>query len=128
MRNLIILFLSIVTLAFSGCISDTSGIVVEKGKLIVHNQRLASHIYLTHHLRRDTSTGFAHVQAVLQNADYGDIQFQYRFEWYDKDGMLLEETSPMWHIARVHGKDRKVLEAVSESKQASDFRLVIRAL
>lgn len=126
MRNLIIMILSMLAIVFAGCISDTSGIVVEKGKMIIHNQHLAAHMFLTHHLRRDTSTGFVHVQAVLQNADYGDIRFQYRFEWYDKEGMLLEETSPMWHTARVHGKDRKVLEAVSESRQASDFRLVIR--
>ena len=119
---------SALAVAFAGCITDTSGIAVEKGKMTVYNQRLAAHMSLTHHLRRDTKTGFVHVQAVLQNADYGDIQFQYRFEWYDADGMLIEETSPMWHTARVHGKDRKVLEGVSESRQAADFRLVVRAL
>ena len=128
MKKLLLILASVIVAAFSGCITDSSGIVVEKGKMIVYNQRLASHMTLTHHLRRDTTTGFVHVQAVLQNADFGDIQFQYRFEWYDKDGMLIEETSPMWHTALVHGKDRKVLDAVSESKQASDFRLVIRAL
>jgi uncharacterized protein YcfL len=122
------IFASALAIAFAGCITDTSGIAVEKGKMTVYNQRLAAHMSLTHHLRRDTKTGFVHVQAVLQNADYGDIQFQYRFEWYDADGMLIEETSPMWHTARVHGKDRKVLEGVSESRQAADFRLVVRAL
>ena len=128
MRKTIAILATICLGVFAGCISDTSGIAVEKGKLTVYNQRLAAHMSLTHHLRRDTKTGFVHVQAVLQNADYGDIQFQYRFEWYDADGMLIEETSPMWHTARVHGKDRKVLEGVSESRQAADFRLVIRAL
>ena len=111
-----------------GCISITSGIVVEKGKMTIHNQRMAAHMELTHHLRRDTVTEFSHIQAVLHNTDYGDIQFQYRFEWYDKDGMLLEETAPVWHTARIHGKDRKVLETVSENRLAADFRLVIRAL
>lgn len=128
MRKSMAILVSSLVVAFAGCITDTSGIAVEKGKMIVYNQRLAAHMSLTHHLKRDTKTGFVHVQAVLQNADYGDIQFQYRFEWYDADGMLIEETSPMWHTARVHGKDRKVLEGVSESRQAADFRLVIRAL
>ena len=127
MKKSLLILASVIVAAFSGCITDSSGIVVEKGKMVVYNQRLASHMTL-YHLRRDTTTGFVHVQAVLHNADFGDIQFQYRFEWYDKDGMLIEETSPMWHTALVHGKDRKVLDAVSESKQASDFRLVIRAL
>lgn len=128
MRKSMAILVSSLAVAFAGCITDTSGIAVEKGKMTVYNQRLAAHMSLTHHLKRDTKTGFVHVQAVLQNADYGDIQFQYRFEWYDADGMLIEETSPMWHTARVHGKDRKVLEGVSESRQATDFRLVIRSL
>ena len=128
MRKCMMVLFAVLSAAFVGCITDTSGIAVEKGKLTVYNQRLAAHMSLTHHLKRDTKTGFIHVQAVLQNADYSDIQFQYRFEWYDADGMLIDETSPMWHTARVHGKDRKVLEGVSESRQAADFRLVIRAL
>ena len=128
MKKRILILAAVLAAAFTGCITDTSGIAVEKGKMTVYNQRLAAHMTLTHQLRRDTKTGFVHVQAILQNADYGDIQFQYRFEWYDADGMLIEETSPMWHTARIHGKDRKVLEGVSESRQAADFRLIIRAL
>lgn len=128
MRKSLAILASAVAVAFAGCISDTSGIAVEKGRMTVYNQRLAAHMSLAHHLKRDTKTGFVHVQAVLQNADCSDIQFQYRFEWYDPDGMLIEETSPMWRTARVHGKDRKVLEGVSESKSAADFRLIIRSL
>lgn len=127
MKKTLAILVAALASAFAGCITDTSGIAVEKGKLTVYNRRLAAHMTLTHHLRRDTKTGFVHVQAVLSNADYSDIQFQYRFEWYDADGMLIEETSPMWHTARVHGKDRKVLEGVSESKSAADFRLIIRS-
>ena len=127
MKKTLAILVAALAFAFAGCITDTSGIAVEKGKLTVYNRRLAAHMTLTHHLRRDTKTGFVHVQAVLSNADYSDIQFQYRFEWYDADGMLIEETSPMWHTARVHGKDRKVLEGVSESKSAADFRLIIRS-
>ena len=93
MRKCILILASALAIVFAGCITDTSGVAVEKGKMIVYNQRLAAHMTLTHHLRRDTATGFIHVQAVLQNADYGDIQFQYRFEWYDADGMLIEEKS-----------------------------------
>ena len=79
MRKSMAILVSSLVVAFAGCITDTSGIAVEKGKMIVYNQRLAAHMSLTHHLKRDTKTGFVHVQAVLQNADYGDIQFQYRF-------------------------------------------------
>ena len=129
MRNLIIIFAVALSAALSGCvIKDTSGIVVEKDHMIVYNARFASHITMEYQLKRTTEPGFIQVQSWLQNADSGDIRFQYRFEWLDKDGMLIEETSPIWHVASIHGKDRKVLEGVSESKSAADFRLVIRSL
>lgn len=128
MRKLVVFAFSVLAIVFSGCISDTSGIVVEKGKMIINNQRFASHMSLMHYSLKETETGCLHVQVVLENSDYGDIRFQYLFEWYDKDGMLLEETSPMWRTLRMHGKDRKALECVSENKLAKDFRLAIRSL
>lgn len=111
-----------------GCISDTSGIRIEDSRLIVDNPRFASHFRIVHHLKRHLDNGFTQVQLTLQNDDRGDVRFQYRFEWLDVDGMVLEETSPMWQVASIHGKDRKVLEGVSESKVVADFRLVIRSL
>lgn len=120
--------ISLLMAAFAGCVSDTSGIRIEESRLIVDNPRFASHFRISHHLKRRLETGSIQVQLTIQNDDRGDVRFQYRFEWLDADGMLIDETSPMWRVASIHGKDKKVLEGVSESKQAADFRLVIRSL
>lgn len=124
----IALAIAAAALTLCGCISDTTGIRVENERLIIDNHRFASHFTMTHQIRRNTQTGFIQVQAWLQNADKNDIQFQYRFQWLDADGMLLDETLPVWHTARVHGRDRLPLEGVSESRLADDFRLVVRPL
>ncbi|MGN0854683.1 MAG: DUF1425 domain-containing protein [Kiritimatiellia bacterium] len=126
--KMLLMFLPLFAIAVTGCVSDTSGIRIENSRLIVDNPRFASHFRISHHLKRQLETGFLQVQLTVQNDDRGDVRFQYRFEWLDADGMLIEETSPMWQVASIHGKDRKVLEGVSESKQAADFRLVIRSL
>ena len=120
--------ISLLMTAFAGCVSDTSGIRIEDSRLVVDNPRFASHFRISHHLKRKLDTGLTQVQLTMQNDDRGDVRFQYRFEWLDADGMTLEETSPMWHVASMHGKDKKVIEGVSESKEAADFRLVIRSL
>ena len=126
--KLLLMILPLLAVVVTGCVSDTSGIRIEDSRLIVDNPRFASHFRISHHLKRKLETGLMQVQLTIQNDDRGDVRFQYRFEWLDADGMLFEEMSPMWQVASIHGKDKKVLEGVSESKQAADFRLVIRSL
>ena len=123
-----LLALLAVAASFAGCVTDTSGIVVEKGRLVVHNQRFASHLEMQYQLKRETPSNFVHVQAFLQNADSKDFSFQYRFEWKDADGMMLRETNPTWKVATIHGRDTLALEGVSESPHAADFRLVVKPL
>jgi len=119
-----LLSLLAVVAAFAGCVTNESGIVVEKGRLIVHNQRFASHLEMQYQLRRETPSNFV----LLQNADVSDFTFQYRFEWKDADGMMLHETNPVWKVATVHARDTLALEGVSESPEAADFRLVVKPL
>lgn len=128
MKRFAFAFLAAASLALCGCLSDTAGVRVENERLIIDNFRFASHFSMTHQLRRNTATGFVHVQVWLQNADKNDIEFQYRFQWMDADGMLLDETTSAWRTARIHGRDRLALEGVSESPLAADFRLVVRPL
>lgn len=120
--------LLLVLFGLIGCHSDTSGIRIEDSKLVIDNPRFASHFHVTHQLKRKLDNGLVHVQLAIQNEDRGDVRFQYRFEWLDADGMVLEETLPTWQVATIHGKNRKVIEAVSESKDAADFRIVVRSL
>jgi len=128
MKKVMLILVVALATAFVGCITDNSGFVVEKGHLVVYNQRFASHLDMQYQLSRKTPTNFLHVQAFLQNADTMDFRFQYRFEWKDADGMMLRETNPAWKVATVHGRDTLALEGVSESPEAADFRLVVKPL
>lgn len=128
MKRLIVAIALVSALAGCQSVKNTSGIVVEKGRLVVHNERFATHLEMQYQLRRETPTNLVHVQAFVQNADETDITFQYRFEWKDEDGMILRETNPSWKIATVHGKDTVALEAVGESPYAADFRLIVKPL
>ena len=128
MKRLAKIALLLVAASFIGCATNTSGTVIEKGRLYVYNQRFASHLEMKYQLRRQTTTNFIHVQAFLQNADTSDFAFQYRFEWKDADGMVLPETNPSWKVATIHGRDTLALQGVSESPDAADFRLVVKPL
>jgi len=111
-----------------GCISDTSGVRMEGKTLIVDNAAFASHMRIIEEIRNTTPDGFLDVQATLQNDDTCDIKFQYRFQWLDANGMLINDATPVWRRATAHGKDKLFLKAVGSSVDAKDFRIVIREI
>lgn len=130
MKSFLMFFLLVVSFLISGCMTTrTDGVVVEDGTVVVHNVRFASHFVMKHQIKRGTDAGnFTQVQVAVRNDDTVDFSFQYRFTWFDKDGLEIQETAPVWHPASVYGKGEVTLEGVSENKEAVSFRLVIRKI
>lgn len=124
--NMRILAVSALAFVLAGCITNTSGERVENARIVVDNDMFASHVRALGQTCRPTKSGFAEAQVEFQNDDTCDFAFLYRFQWLDADGMLLEDSSPVWNHAFAHGRDKFFLKGVSESAQAKDFRLVIR--
>lgn len=115
-------------LSFAGCITNTSGVIVEEQRVVVHNGLFGAHLRALGQTCRQTPTGFMEVQVELQNDDSSDFAFQYRFQWLDEDGVVIGSSSPVWKQVSEHGRDKYFLKESSESVLAKDFRLVIRSL
>ena len=124
--NIGIAVMSAMALVLAGCITNTSGERIEDSRVVVDNGMFAAHVRSLGQVCRQTKSGFMEVQVELQNDDTSDFSMLYRFQWLDADGMLIEESSPVWRHAFAHGRDRFFLKGVSESVLAKDFRLVIR--
>ena len=124
--NIRIAVMSAMALVLAGCITNTSGERVEDSRVIVDNGMFAAHVRSLGQVCRQTKSGFMEVQVELQNDDTCDFSMLYRFQWLDADGVLIEESSPVWKHAFAHGRDRFFLKGVSESVLAKDFRLVVR--
>lgn len=124
--NIRIVAMSALALVLAGCITNTSGERVEDSRLVVDNGMFAAHVRSLGQVCRQTKSGFMEVQVELQNDDTSDFGLLYRFQWLDADGVLIEESLPVWKQAFVHGRDKFFLKGVSESVLAKDFRLVVR--
>lgn len=124
--NIRIATVAALALALAGCITNTSGERVEDSRVIVDNGMFAAHVRSLGQVCRQTKSGFMEVQVELQNDDTSDFALLYRFQWLDADGVLIEESSPVWKHAFAHGRDKFFLKGVSESVLAKDFRLVVR--
>lgn len=63
------------------------------------------------------------IQVEVFNTD-GDMKtFNYRFEWYDMDGMIVHTPTSIWKQATIEGKESRMLTGVAPNPRAKDFRL-----
>lgn len=68
-------------------------------------------------------TGFLKVQAEVYNDTRERKRANYRFEWFDADGMLINTSLSSWKAISLAGKESQFITAVSPTKTATDFRL-----
>lgn len=114
-------------LLFCGCLSPrTSGVVVEKGQLLIHDPSFALNLEMVNDAVRSTPEGFLHVQVKVRNINQTDFACQYRFEWKTAQGLVQTHALSPWRPVVLHGGAETVLEAVSTVPGADDFRLALR--
>ena len=70
-----------------------------------------------------TPIGLLKIQVELVNRTEAMRNVNYCFEWFDKDGMLINTPSPIWLTTSIDAGEGKYLSAVAPSMQASDFKL-----
>lgn len=67
--------------------------------------------------------GLRKVQVELLNRSSRKKRFSYRFEWFDKNGMLIDSPSSVWVPVQMEGKDRIFVSSTASTPNAADFRL-----
>ena len=65
-------------------------------------------------------------QAALRSRDSGTLSFQYRFEWYDADGLEINSGAGSWRPLLLNGKEIKTVQGVAPDQRAKEFKLLIR--
>lgn len=70
-----------------------------------------------------TPDGFLKVQAQLYNGTNKRARINYRFEWVDQDGMLINTPLSSWKQLSLAGRETGLIQATAPVKNAVDFRL-----
>lgn len=65
-------------------------------------------------------------QATLRSKDRDTLPFQYRFEWYDNNGMEINSGSGSWKPLILYGRESKTVQGVAPDPRAKEFKLKIR--
>ena len=92
--------------ALCGCVSPrTSGVVVEKGRIVFEDPAFAANIEVLQDVRERTQEGFLHAQVALKNTNRIDYECQYRFEWRGANGMMQKHAPTPWRPILLHGRE-----------------------
>ncbi|MBO7222982.1 MAG: DUF1425 domain-containing protein [Kiritimatiellae bacterium] len=112
-----------------GCIAPTTaGISLEKGKIIIESYSFASFVELVEERTTVLDGDFLKTQITIKNKYDKDINFQYQFTWYDKNGMVIKSATQGWKIFNLTGKEETVIQGVCSLPDAKEFKLTIRPL
>lgn len=113
----------------SGCASHTTGLSVDGAsqRVLFGDKVLAGRVQID-----DISTVETHGQTrgiVRVSSQYrGDQHLQYRFYWYDADGLEVNIQPGPWRQIILRGDEMLSLSEVSVNPQGKQFRVQIREL
>ena len=123
--------LIVASVAMSGCaVNETATVNVEPDgstkQLIVSNSG-----FLSANLRiADTKIGKAgdllRVQATIENQSSGDLSFQYKFKWLDKDDFEVAVDGRPWQPITITGYESKNVQAVAPNPTATSFQILVQ--
>ncbi len=92
-------------------------------KRIITDTALDQYAFVSAINESRTPQGLLRIQAEIANttSDYKNVN--YRFEWFDKNGMLVESPSSPWKDLTLEGGERRYVTGVAPSANVADFRL-----
>ena len=129
MKNLTIFLLICAFCFVVGCVAPTTaGISLQKGTIIIESNSFASFVELVEERTTVLDGDFLKTQITIKNKYDKDINFQYQFTWYDKNGMVIKSATQGWKIFYLTGKEEAVIQGVCPLPDAKEFKLVVRPL
>jgi len=98
---------------------STKQIIVSNSGFLSANLRIA-----------DTTMGKAgdllRVQATIENQSGGDLTFQYKFKWLDKDDFEVAVDGRPWQPLTITGYESKSVQAVAPNPTATSFQILVQ--
>ncbi len=76
----------------------------------------------------DRGVGISRVQATLVNNSYFSKSIEYRINWVDSSGFVVNPGSQPWTPAHLHGKEHLQVQSTAPNADAQDFNISVRKL
>ncbi len=76
--------------------------------------------------QRTGKGGFLEVFITLKNDSYRTKQFQYKFEWLDAQGAIIDTKTSVWLPYSIGGNATSSIRGIAPRADAASFRVVTR--
>ena len=128
----------ILILGVSACQSTkspvTSGLGVESmtnetppaSYLRVDNVKLAQKLTVSD-VKHRTINDLLEVNVELSSQYKKSLKLQYHFNWFDKNGFVIEKGKSPWRPLELHGFQSTMLHGVSPSSEVTSFNVYVRS-
>jgi uncharacterized protein YcfL len=65
-------------------------------------------------------------QVTLRSKAGETLSFQYKFEWFDLNGLALNAASATWKPLIIYGKESKTIQGLAPDPRGRDYKLLLR--
>jgi uncharacterized protein YcfL len=72
--------------------------------------------------------GIWKIQSTIFNKNSSTLNIQYRFSWFDENGIEIDPNTSVWLTNQLYGKESKSVIGVARSSRASVFKLFLREI
>lgn len=131
-----VVFATLITLGLVACKNVppiTSGIGTKpvahgqdyQDKLIIDNQQLASLLFISD-IKSRKNNDFLEVNLALSSTYEKSLALQYQFNWFDKDGFVIESGKNPWQALELHGMQTVNVKGLAPSKNAASYSFYVR--
>lgn len=72
-------------------------------------------------------SGLPQAKVILANTAGTTQKFEYKFVWYDKNDMPLDDNDRPWHAASISGRDEMSVTGTAPGDKATRFQIQIRS-
>jgi len=93
--------------------------------LQVHNKKLASQLHISD-IRSRKQNDLLHVNLSLTSTYKKSLQLQYQFQWFDRDGFIIEAGKSPWVPLDLHGMQTQTVAGLAPTPNVATFNIYVR--
>lgn len=95
-------------------------------KRVITDNTLAGTVRVVSINTAPVSGNLLKVQATVENLKSSQRTVNYKFEWFDQDGMAVNSPNETWKSLPLQGRESTTISTVAVSPKAVDFKLKFR--
>ncbi|WP_298444386.1 DUF1425 domain-containing protein [uncultured Ferrimonas sp.] len=117
----------VLALLSAGCATNSAGIAVrsDSSDLRVDSSSVAKAVNISQ-VRQRSVAGVLQGSALISSTVSSDRYWQYKFTFFDLQGLPVELDSSHWQPLNLHGGEQRAVQAAAANASAASFELSLR--